>query len=277
MNGLGAAVKDDDEVRAKAGAFVAGLFERVRQAGGLAPAPLVAIPGYLTELESLSGTQQLKALLEHRAAIEADAKRWEQQRETIEHRLPRWAVLKRLEAHAAGLAELDDTVAEIAAIEEERRLLDEPNPIPAIEQRLTAALRAAWNAAHEELAQAFAMGTVALAATTEWSTITAAQQAGILTKLGLAAPVPPSVATTADLLAALQAESLPALRDRIEAIAGRFEKAHAEAAKLLEPEVVTVQIEKPMLRSEGELEAWLERTRAQVAATILGGNPAKVV
>lgn len=273
----GLQAKDDDETRARVGTFVTELRARATAAGGIPPAPLPVTPAYLTELEGLSGAQLLKALSERADEIARDAKAWARTRETIDQRMSRWRELKRLEAFAEGVPGLDDVRAGIAAIERDRLLVAEPDPIPALTQQLAGALRDAVNASWDELETIFENEEIALHATSEWPRIDPAAQAGILSGLGLAPETPPSIASTAELLAALQAEPLPALRNRIEALPGRFDRAHEQAAKLLEPAVVSVQIDKPMLRSEDELDAWLGKIREQLAGTIRGGNPAKVV
>lgn len=133
------------------------------------------------------------------------------------------------------------------------------------------------NASYRELARTFDVAKTTLELTDEWNAIQESERIKIQQQLDLTLSDPPSVSTTTELLSALQSEPLLALRNRLDSIPGRFEKARSLAAQRLEPKVVQVQIDKPMLKTKTRTSITGWRGREQIATTILGGNPAKVV
>ena len=91
------------------------------------------------------GNDQLKAIHEDKDRLAREIADWERDRDLIRQRLPRWKQLVTLLDHAADLPVAAEVRPEADAIEKGRRLLAEPDPVPGMVEKLTAALRAALN------------------------------------------------------------------------------------------------------------------------------------
>ena len=104
--------------------FLAGLKELAASAGGDPPLPAVPAPGFLQNLSSLAGNEQLAAILKAREEIETAIKEWKQLAERADERLRAWDLANALLRHAEGELEIAEPVgAELAAIREQRTLL----------------------------------------------------------------------------------------------------------------------------------------------------------
>ena len=57
------------------------------------------------------------------------------------------------------------------------------------------------------------------------------------------------------------------------AIPGRVAKAHADAAKLLEPKAVSLTVPHATLRTEPDVEVYLERLKTTIMTHVSAGQP----
>ena len=85
------------------------------------------------------------------------------------------------------------------------------------------------------------------------------------------APAKPDVSTDEALADALDRKPLSGIQAEIDAIAGRVNHAIERAARLLEPKVQTVTLERSTLRDAADVEAWIERQKATLLSKIVDG------
>ncbi|MBQ8037276.1 MAG: hypothetical protein IJ268_09800 [Proteobacteria bacterium] len=69
----------------------------------------------------------------------------------------------------------------------------------------------------------------------------------------------------------LQSWSLSMLRDRFAALPARFDRVAKAVAELCEPEVLFVDIPHRVLKTEDELDSWLDEVRAQILSAMADG------
>jgi hypothetical protein len=123
-------------------------------------------------------------------------------------------------------------------------------------------------AAHET---AFNAAMASLAANSVWSKVAPADQESIKATVGLTAPTKPEIASDDALASHLNQKPLSSIQDEIDAIAGRIALAIEGAARLLEPKVQTVTLERSTLRDAAEVEAWAERQKATLIEAVRKG------
>jgi hypothetical protein len=85
------------------------------------------------------------------------------------------------------------------------------------------------------------------------------------------APIKPDVATDEALTRHLDARPLRVARAERDAIPGRVQQAIERAARLLEPKIQTVTLERSTLRSELEIDAWLGRQKEKLVSALKAG------
>jgi hypothetical protein len=269
-----------DDAESQAPVWVAKLKENFLRAAGAAPRPAPALPPLLDELDKLAGKDLVKRLALEEKAAQQLALDLEAQEAQVALREPRWNDLGRLVAYLDGHAEAAALQAEIKAetraVLDGRLLLAKPDPVPPLIERAANALRSALNAAYASYASQFQTGVETLRQHPDWGRLLAADQAAILSQVGLAVPEPaPAVGTLQDLLASLGQCTPARWRERHDAIAGKLQQARAACAKKLEPALQHVNVPSRIVHNVAELDTWLAEVR-QAALARLGAGPVQL-
>jgi hypothetical protein len=159
----------------------------------------------------------------------------------------------------------------MTAIREQRLLLEPVDPVAPLRQQLAKLLREAVSGANAAYQHAYASAVVCLGANDIWNGLPLADRTAIHRDVGLSEPTEADISTDEHLLAALDRRNLAALRAECDAIPARVTQAIERAARVLEPKVQAVALERATLRSEPELDAWLTRQRETIAARLKNG------
>jgi hypothetical protein len=244
---------------------------RAAQAGGTSPLPAPPAIMHLEDLANRVGNDQLMAIFDQLDALKQQAAQWQKQAELIARREPRWRELKSLLEHAVGLPVADEVHAEVAAIEQHRSLLADPDPVPSLAEKLTQALREALNQVHARCAQQHTEGQNNLATSPIWTQLNPTQQCGIIGDHQLDGLPKIAVGSTEDVLKTLQAMKLAEWKNLCDALPTRFAQTLQAAAKLLEPKAQPLKTPGATIRSEDDLAAWLTTTAEQVREKLKQG------
>lgn len=242
-----------------------------RSTGGQPPLPPPTSLTELEDLEKLSGNEQLVAIKDKAKDIEQRIADWTTLQNLAEQRLPVWNLATRLARHAQPLVFAQPHLEQMQAIIDQRLLLDSTDHVSPMRKALADLLRGEVNRLHTENVQAYTKATQVLAAHDAWSKLFRDDQNAIMAEVGLSVQMQPSVKTDDDLATYLDSHSLAAARAETDAIAGRVSQAIHRAAKLLEPKVQTVTLERSTLRSEADVNAWLDRQKKRVLDALKQG------
>jgi hypothetical protein len=265
-----------EEAEIEAPKFVAALKDAFAQVSGAAPRPAPTLPGLLDTLDKLSGKDLVKRIAQDEKAVQQLSEDIEAQVVTAKDREPRWAALgtlvSYLGAEAGGEAEAAALRGERQSILDGRLLLAQPDPVPPLISRASDLLRNALNQSYAAYAQQFAQGVQSLQAHADWARLKPADQTAILQQTGLElAEAAPAVGTLQELLQSLAHCTPQRWAERTQAVAGKLQQAAAACAKKLEPTVQPYAAPARMVRSEAELETWLDEVRQAVKAKLKSG------
>lgn len=267
---LGLSCKSGEEA-VRAPEFLSGLISLAGAAGGEAPAPVAPAAVDIEDIQRLVGNEQLVAIKAKATDWEQCIKDWTATRDLIATRLPPWRIVERLAKQAGAIAEAKATLEQVDAIRSQRLLLETSDPVNTARQSLAGLLRDAVQKAHAAHDKAFADAVAALAANTVWTKLTAADQESIKAAVGLTPPAKPNVTTDEALADTLDRRPLSSAQAEIDAIAGRVNQAIERAARLLEPKVQTVTLERATLRDAAEVNAWIERQKTTLLEKLADG------
>ncbi len=249
--------------------FLDKLMKLAEGAGGDAPLPKQPDTSHLTDLANRVGNDQLKTIHEQKTQLEKQIADWQKQSEKIAQRQPRWKQLTALVDHAADLPVAAEVQPEVKAIEQNRSLLSDPDPVPGLVEKLAAALREAINQAHTACTTSHENGLTSLDESATWQKLTPEQRYDILSENGVREVPKVTVGTTEEILATLRQTKLSELKALSDALPTRFGKALNAAAKLLEPKARPVTLPGGTIKNEDELKVWLasaeERIREKLA------------
>lgn len=268
---LGVKTKPHEEA-SSARAFLDAVVQLAASAGGEPPLPPPPSPPRLQDLQRLVGNEQLLAIYHDCSDIGTWISEWQKQGALAEERLPRWKQLKRLADHATTLPVYGQVSPQLQALQAERLLLEDPDPINPLLVPLCHSLRSALNEARLSYEQVHRSESEHLQASEIWQRLNPLQQSEILTKLRIAVIADVAVGTEQEILASLDMCSLEAWAIGREDLPGRFAQALEHAAKLLEPKSIQARLPAATIHSEPELQAWLDKA-AEVVRKHLSSGP----
>ena len=251
--------------------YLPKLLALAQSAGGDAPRPQPPAAQPLADLQQLLGNAQLLKILELKDDLSAKISAWKKSADTITKRSPAWERLCALQIFATGLPVAETSAISIAAIISNRSLLAEPDPVPELGKLLSAALRTELNKLAADITAAFVTGNASLAASLVWAKCKKEARASISATCQLVEPPQTATGTEEELLATLQARTLPDWHNLLDAVPQRFARALEEAAKLATPEAVRIQLPSAIIKTPEDLDQWLAGVRKQVAAKLKDG------
>ncbi len=260
---LGPAVKAGQESQAAA-EFLSKLKALGESAGGDAPMPKRPDLLHIQDLAHRAGNDQLKAIHDQKDRLTQEIAGWKARADTIAQRVPRWHCLRALLEHASRLPVGTQLRAEAAAIEQNRSLLSNPDPVPGMIETVTQALRDALNEARARCESARNEGVSSLAAPETWKALKPDDRDRLTTEHHLDQLPAVKVGSPEEVLETLRVRSLPEWGTLCDATPTRFGQALAEAAKLLEPKAQHVKLPSGTIRNEGELKSWLSSAEQQI-------------
>lgn len=251
--------------------LLAKLREQAAKAGGIAPAPESPKLGAIEAVEEQSGNAQLLELFTRHEELLGLSKAWTLTAERIAKRMPVWHQLNGLLRHAKSLGPYAVLKAEVDAIEAQRSLLADPDPVRPLLDKAADLLRQTLNARRQAFQLAFEMQRALLEADADWNKLNEAQRTGLISKHNLSAPPATPLAAVEELLDELDDCELKYWDSKTEALPSRFDAARHAAVLLLKPNVVSVALPKRTLNDEVELKAWLAEVEVLLSEKLKRG------
>lgn len=254
-----------------AGAFLSKLKELASGAGGNAPLPERPGIGHLEALGSLSGNEQLAALLLQQETLEKQAAEWTETGSLAGNRIPGWETLTKLLEHASALSEADDARQQANAVEEERRLLEKHDPVPAIHKEVAALLRKELKKAYDRFQEVYREELGILTGSENWEKLSAEQQTELLENEGLSEAPKLKTGDDESLLNALNLHPLASWKNKTDALLPQFGNVAVAAARLLEPKAQYVRLGKATFTSEADVDVWWADNRKAIVNKLKDG------
>jgi len=254
-----------------AGLFLDTLLKLADSAGGEAPKPEPPDKGFIRELQTLSGNAQLLCIHGQKDDLTKKVENWKKAADTIIKRWPTWERLQALQKLAASLPESSSVGASITAIIANRSLLSDPDPIPELAKQLTNTLRLALSAVQDQLESSFTEGQAQLASASLWSNLAEDQRKSLSATHQLSPAGKDPGSTEVEIISALQSRSLTDRDNLVDAVPQRFARALSDAARLLEPKAQRVVLPGATVKSNKELEDWLQQVRILVEKKLSEG------
>jgi len=254
-----------------AGQFLARLMELADGAGGEPPLPERPSKIHLEAMRGLAGNEQLAAILKNFDTLSRQLQDWSALAELAAERQPTWDRLQILLRHARGLPEAEELQKQANAVRDERRLLEEPDPVPDIHRAVVKVLRTAVRQAYANFEAVYNREKAALEENENWQKLSPEQQQQILAAEGIASVPRLSIEDDESLLRSLQETPLSSWKTRTDALPQQFSNAAMAAAKLLEPKTQKVKLTSSILRTENDVKAWVAKIERELLERIKNG------
>jgi hypothetical protein len=260
-----------DEETIVAEQFLQTLTNLAVKAGGDAPLPVCPKTEILDSIRALAGNEMLAAILKEHDELKKLLEQWHALATLAEKRKPAWQTLEKLLLHANGLPEAAELQKEADAVRDERRLLEDSDPVPPIHDKLVKLLRAAVKKAHTATKETYERELAALEDNANWQQTKLRDRERLLKDAGIVPVGELSVGDDAALVVALTQRPLPVWSATADALPERFRQAALAAAKLLEPKTQSVKLTSGTLKTSEDLKAWLAETEATITDKLKKG------
>ena len=253
--------------------FLVSAQELANRAGGDAPRPAQPATARLEEIRLTAGNEQLLALYNQRDELTAAIDTWTGVAERIDNCLPAWNTLKRLLTQASGLSGAEVLLVQVKHLEQQRQLLEEPDPVTPLVANITQLLRDELNRLHADYQTRHRNGMVLLDADANWKQLEPEQRNSLLAaqKLTLTDAPQVQVANTDEVLASVDRLSLSSFADRVAAIDSRFDAVLVAAAELMEPKAQFVKLPSRTIKTDKDIEAWLADAKQAITQALQKG------
>ena len=241
------------------------------QAGGDSPKPVQPDLKFLQEIRLKVGNEQLLFLFEQFETLSQKIQEWKALQESIGKRQPGWNKLQTLLQVAGAVSFVTDIRQQIDAIIAGRLLLENPDMTAPLLKSLEDLLRKQFQEYQEQYQIAYSEGMTKLSQSSAWNRLAPDRHASILVACGVTEMGLTSCSQYEELLSALKLYPLNSWTDRIEALKNRFAKAMEHAIKEMEPTVQMMDIPKRTLRTEADVERWLQDVGEQLRTAVKTG------
>jgi len=235
------------------------------------PAPAASNTILLNATLELSGNEQLLHIATNATKIIEALQQWKKVAEAIELHLPKWELLKQLTRYIKPLDIAPSVMAQVQAIEDNRLLLSEPDPVPTLLQQCSTALRDALKKKYAAAAQSYEQGMAGFQAFIPSVGLTKGEQDALFEKHIIAPPAAIKTSTEQELLATLEQRNFDDWQTFIDALPSRFMQAEMAARQSKTPKAVKVQIPRATISTKEELEVWLTEIRTMMLSKLSEG------
>ena len=253
--------------------FLEKMKQLANNAGGAAPKPECPDTSAIDEIRLTTGNEQLLALYNKREELTICIDTWQELADKISKKLPPWQKLEGLLRHTVGLPDAEVYLTQAKQIEEQRLLLAEPDQITPLVNTVVQLLREELNTLDGHYSTQHKEGLKRLSQDSNWQQLEPEQKNNLLSDQLLMNNQWPDikVQTTEDVLVTLEKISISHLKDRVVALPIRFEKVLQSAAEEMEPEVRFVHIPRRTLKTEEEIDTWLQEVKKQLSRALNAG------
>jgi hypothetical protein len=266
---VGVGCKSGEEA-ATSSALLHVLIDLGRAAGGPAPLPEPPATIDLEEQHANSGNERVIELAAM-SDLKSGVQRWLTLRDAAAARTAAWQLAQRLVAHGDPMDDANAAAEQLAAIEAERSLLNEPDPLVPVLQALAAALRDALTKARDAVATTRAEARSTIAAAEGWSSLAEPDRDQILRNNDLLDPPILAVGSDEELLASLDRQSLSGWASQLRAVSAALEDALLELARRTEPEARRVRLPSATLKTSEDVDAYVTDVRNTLEAELDSG------
>ena len=266
----GVKVKPGEE-HANVPEFLEMMQTKADNAGGDAPKPDRPDTTLLNDIRLSSGNEQLLAIYNNRDKLSEAYDEWSKLAGKIEEKLPIWTDLLQLLRYAGDNKEAQDARQPAQFIESRRLLLYEPDMILPLVQSLENALRKEVMECYQRYSSELDNQMKLLETDSYWQKLPQDTRNVIRNKCGIMPTQELSVGTRHELIATLDSQPASTWKDRTDALGERFARARELAAKELEPKTQSIDIPRRTIKTDEELEAWMQEVKQKLKEALTKG------
>ena len=238
----------------------------LRSAGGDAPLPAPMSSPLVDELKAKSGAELVQFVALNDSTIKELAQTAKELASKKDKALKEYRAAEALILHLPSAD--SDLQEQFIAVSKNRNLLEKPDPVAPIVVAATELLRQAISAKYTLYATCVASALLELELDESWKSLSEDQRSMIKAEQRLVSPVTPALGTSEEVLVAVRERPLDSWDDVFAALPARISSAQDRAVHLLEPEAVKVALPKATLKSQDDIDAFIDSVRTKLTADL---------
>jgi hypothetical protein len=251
--------------------FIQKMIDLGNRAGGDAPKPVKPDFTIIDEIRRTSGNDQILSIFNHREKLSQNIDNWIDVSQRIELRMPRWEKLKELLRHGYNLNDVQELHQQVEVVERDRLLLAEPDLIQPLLKSLEDVLRRELIKQKQGYNEEFEKNERELEEEISWQKIDSDTRNKLRQQCGIEDTPQFSVGNLEELISALSNHPLTTWHDKVDALSRRFNRLRELVAKELEPKTQTIEIPRRTLKSEIEINAWINEVEEKLKEALNNG------
>ena len=239
------------------GLLISKLMNLATTIGGQAPLPEPINTSFLKEIDFQDGNARLQLMVSSIDDLKEKYSEWTRKSELVEARMPSWELLEQLLDFGNG-DEIAAIIIQANAIEEDRLLLQNPDPVGPLLQRTADILKVALNNAKTAFNKIYDVRFVELQENDYFKQLSPEDKDSILLRNQILQKPEIKDYDARNLRNSLSKTSLDAWQTKISALGSQFDNAIAEAVKQLEPKAESYSLPRKTLSSPEEINAYVK-------------------
>lgn len=235
---------------------------------GAAPKPEPINTGFIREIENKEGNERLLDILLQKDNLQKKYNDWTDAAKVISTREPLWNLLADLANHAPDEPEMEQILAEVDAIRDNRLLLQEPDPVRPLLNTLTEKLLNVLNDRKNRYNALYDTRMDELKSNEYFIKITQDQKHTILVGHQILAKPEVKVLDANALLNQLQKASLYVWDTKIAALPGQFQAAIEDAMIIVAPKAKTYTLPRKTITNQADIEKYVSVLKTELESLL---------
>jgi hypothetical protein len=244
--------------------LLSSLKELARKVSGDAPLPEPINVQFIKNIENRDGNERLLSILEEQEDLKSKFETWSKQAETVRKREPEWKLLEQLTQYLLHDPLSESLKNETAAIRDGRLLLQEPDPVYPLLERVAENLKAALNEAKGKYIVLYDQRMAEFQKSDFVKPLSPEQKHPILARNQLVSKPEIKSLDPQSLFFELRQTSLDGWQTKIAALPGQFQTALEEAAQLSAPKAATYAMPRRTITSKLDIEAYVDQVKKEL-------------
>lgn len=251
--------------------FIDLITALANEAGGDTPRPEKPDFKLIQEIRLKSGNEQLLFIYENIDVLTNNIDEWVDLKDRINSKINKWIDLISIIDKVGDEISFVDIKNQVAAIEEGRLLLHEPDMIGPLLKSTENIVRSLLNDNYCEYKDAFSALNDSLINDFTWQKLSESKKESILKICDISLVGQISLGSYSELMTTLKQFPVNSWNDRKAALKPKFEKALELANKEIEPKIQTIELPKGTFKCAEDIDLWIDSVRTKLKDALENG------
>lgn len=248
--------------------FLQEMSKLTENASGDAPLPEPSRIPLLDEIRVTSGNERLHLIYNNFTTLSLIIEQLRVTANKINERKPVWDKFVQLRDYTMEMPELHELLKQGQAIENQRLLLSDPDPVVLLHQQWEDLVRIKLSQFAKDFSKNYTRHMDNLLKDEFWLLLTSVQKEVLILEHNINPINDIQFGSYNEIIQSIKKYPPESWSDRIDALSQRFHDIRSHAAKIFEPESQTVNIPMRTLKTQDDIDNWLSEMKAALESVI---------